>query len=158
MKEKINPIDLSVGILLSVIVMLLFAQVLFRYLFNFSLHWTEELAKYLFVWMTFIGSVGAFKDRIHIGVDFFIELLPERFKYLMKILDILLITCFSGIAAVVGYLWTIDVWGTLSPALGLSISLILYAAFPTASIIICVLGIRQLQKEAITHTRKEESK
>jgi len=157
MKREINPIDLSAGILLGLIVTLVFAQVLFRYIFNFSLHWTEELAKYLFVWMTFIGSIGAFKDRIHIGVDFFVNLLPERYKFFMGVFDILLITCFSGIAACIGYMWTIDVWGTLSPALGLPISLLLYAAFPTASTYICVLGIRQLRKDAMPPAGKEES-
>ena len=60
-KEKSNPIDLFLGIIFCLIVLLIFTQVLFRYLLNNSLNWTEELAKYLFVWMTFIGSASAFK-------------------------------------------------------------------------------------------------
>lgn len=156
---KINRpvlLDLSVGILLGFIVILIFIQVIFRYLFNNSLNWTEELAKYLFVWMTFIGSASAFKDQIHIGVDFFVELLPEQFKRHANIIDIVLITFFSGITTVIGYIWTIDVWGTLSPALELPISIVLYAAFPTGSAIICILGIRQLTNECVTQNSKEE--
>jgi len=156
MKERTNLIDLSVGILFSLIVLFIFIQVVFRYLFNNSLNWTEELAKYLFVWMTFLGSASAFKDHIHIGVDFFVELLPARYKRFAKRMDILLITLFSGIVAVIGYIWTVEVWGTLSPALELPIAIVIYAALPTASAIICVLGIRQLANNDLEPKQKEE--
>ena len=155
-KEKSNPIDLFLGAIFCLIVLLIFTQVLFRYLLNNSLNWTEELAKYLFVWMTFIGSASAFKDHIHIGVDFFVDLLPSQYKFYADWIDIFLITVFSGAATFIGYMWTADVWGTLSPALELPISIVLYAAFPTASIIICVSGIRQLLVNEINQKQEEE--
>ena len=144
------------GTIFSLIVILIFTQVLFRYIFNNSLNWTEELAKYLFVWMTFIGAAGAFKDHIHIGVDFFVDLLPSRYKHWASILDVILITLFSGFATVVGYMWTVDVWGTLSPAVELPISIVLYAAFPTGSAIICIMGIRQLWMNDVKQNQEEE--
>lgn len=155
--NKADFIDLSVGILFGLIVVLIFIQVIFRYLFNNSLNWTEELAKYLFVWMTFIGSASAFKDRIHIGVDFFVELLPLKYRHYANVMDIVLITLFSGILTVVGYMWTVDVWGTLSPALELPISLVLYAALPTGSALICIFGIRQLANSNEIEKKEEES-
>lgn len=155
-KEKSNPIDLFLGIIFCLIVLLIFTQVLFRYLLSNSLNWTEELAKYLFVWMTFIGSASAFKDHIHIGVDFFVELLPSKYKYYANWIDIFLITVFSGVATLIGYMWTADVWGTLSPALELPISIVLYGAFPTASIIICVLGARQLLTNNVNQKQEED--
>lgn len=155
--NRTDFIDLSVGILFGLIVILIFTQVIFRYFFNNSLNWTEELAKYLFVWMTFIGSASAFKDQIHIGVDFFVELLPDKQRRYANVMDIALITLFSAIATVVGYMWTADVWGTLSPALELPLSLVLYAAFPTGSMLICVFGLRQLANQNTNQKSKEEA-
>jgi TRAP-type C4-dicarboxylate transport system permease small subunit len=160
MKKKIlkaNSIDLLLGILLCLIVILIFIQVLFRYLLNNSLNWTEELAKYLFIWMIFIGAACVFKDKIHIGVDFFVSLLPLKYQRYMHVVDLVLITLFSACSAVIGYMWTIDVWGTLSPALELPIALLLYAAFPTSSAIICILGIMQLaHKDTEPLSKKED--
>ncbi|MDR1119846.1 MAG: TRAP transporter small permease [Dysgonamonadaceae bacterium] len=155
-KEKTNPIDLFLGILFAWIVVLIFTQVLFRYLLNSSLNWTEELAKYLFVWMTFIGAAAAFKDRMLIGVDFFVQLLPAKYRRLADWTDVFLVTAFSLIATVLGYIWTYDVWGTLSPALELPLALLLYAAFPTASAIICIVGIRRLLNNDLSNDREEE--
>lgn len=154
--SKTNLIDLFLGILFCLIVILIFTQVLFRYLLNNSLNWTEELAKYLFVWMTFIGAACAFKDKIHIGVDFFVGLLPLKYQRYMRMADIVLISFFSACATIIGYMWTIDVWGTLSPALELPIALVLYAAFPTGSALICILGIRQIKHPDTKQSFKEE--
>jgi TRAP-type C4-dicarboxylate transport system permease small subunit len=157
-KEKTNPIDLLLGVLFAVIIVLIFTQVLFRYLLNSSLNWTEELAKYLFVWLTFIGAAAAFKDRMLIGVDYFVQLLPAKYQRFANWVDVLLVTAFSLIATVLGYVWTYDVWGTLSPALELPLALLLYAAFPTASVIICIVGIRRLlTNDLMNEDEKEET-
>jgi len=126
---------------------LIFTQVVFRYILNNSLIWTEELAKYLFVWLTFIGAASVFKDKKHIGVDYFVGLLPCSVQKYAHLFDVVLITLFSVVATVIGYCWTVDIWGTLSPALELPIAVILYAAFPTSSLLIAILGVRQLMKK-----------
>jgi C4-dicarboxylate transporter DctQ subunit len=106
--------------------------------------------------MTFIGAASAFKDQIHIGVDFFVKMFPPKYQRHAYRVDIVLITLFSALSTVIGYLWTIDIWGTLSPALELPIALALYAAFPTGSIIICVHGIRKLVSKNTMQRIEEE--
>lgn len=51
-------------------VILIFIQVVMRYVFQSSLSWSEELARYIFVWQTWIGASFAVKHCKHIRVEF----------------------------------------------------------------------------------------
>ncbi|MDR1572242.1 MAG: TRAP transporter small permease [Clostridiales Family XIII bacterium] len=66
--------------LISVTVVLLFMQVVMRYVFNNSLAWTEELSRYLFIWESWLGiSIGA-KHAKHIKI----VILTDRAKGLLR--------------------------------------------------------------------------
>jgi len=70
-----------------------FLQVIFRYLFNSPLFWSEELSRYCFVWIVFVGAAISTKQGAHIGVDYFVKKLSLRFKnYLGIIINILIIS------------------------------------------------------------------
>ena len=53
-------------------------QVLFRYVLKNPLVWTEELARYLMIWMAFVGAGCIVKKWQNIYVDFFIDMLSSR--------------------------------------------------------------------------------
>ena len=53
-----------------------FLQVIFRYVLNLPLFWTEELARYCLVWASLLGSAVAVKRGQHIAVTIFMERLP----------------------------------------------------------------------------------
>lgn len=55
---------------LAVIVAVIFSQVVMRYVFNDSLSWSEELARYLFVWFSWLGVSAGVKDNEHLRVEF----------------------------------------------------------------------------------------
>ena len=52
----------------SVMVVVVFMQVIFRYVLEHSLEWSEELARYLFIWATFLGASVGFYEQRHIRV------------------------------------------------------------------------------------------
>jgi len=56
---------------------ILFVQVVLRYLFADSLFWAEEAARYAMVWLIFLGSVMAACQGAHTRIGFFVDLLPE---------------------------------------------------------------------------------
>jgi hypothetical protein len=64
--------------LMAVMAVLVFANVVSRYLFNFSIIWVEELTRYMMVWVGFIGSGLVLRFGAHIAVDVFQDLLPAR--------------------------------------------------------------------------------
>lgn len=59
---------------------IVFVSVLFRYLLNSPLAWTEELASLLFAWLTFVGAYVGFRSRSHIMIDTLVIFLPERLQ------------------------------------------------------------------------------
>ena len=59
----------AVCILTTGLLVVMSAQVLWRYVFNDPIYWSEELARYLFVWLTFLAASMAFRDHKHMAVD-----------------------------------------------------------------------------------------
>ena len=73
-----------VYVIYTVIIITTFISVFFRYILNDSLVWAEELGRYLFIWLTFIGSAIALKDGLHIGLDLLSNSLPPKLKNLLE--------------------------------------------------------------------------
>lgn len=61
---------------LAFMVVMVFGNVLMRYGFNSGITLSEELSRWLFVWMTFLGGVVALNERAHLGTDSLISRLP----------------------------------------------------------------------------------
>jgi TRAP-type C4-dicarboxylate transport system permease small subunit len=57
---------------LAVMVVLVFGNVVLRYAFNTGISISDELSRWLFVWMTFMGAIVALRDRGHLGTDFLV--------------------------------------------------------------------------------------
>ena len=58
-------------------VVLVFGNVVLRYAFNSGITVSEELSRWLFVWMTFVGAVVALRDHAHLGMDSVVSRLPH---------------------------------------------------------------------------------
>lgn len=61
---------------LAVMVVLVFGNVVLRYAFNTGITVSEEVSRWLFVWMTFLGAIVALKERGHLGTDMMVSRLP----------------------------------------------------------------------------------
>jgi TRAP-type C4-dicarboxylate transport system permease small subunit len=81
--------------LLAVFVVLLFAQILSRELFNYSFSWSEELATYMFVWFVFFGASYAAKLYAHNRVTFQFKKLPKKLTNIIEGLADLFGVCFN---------------------------------------------------------------
>lgn len=65
---------------LAVMVVLVFGNVVMRYGFNSGITLSEELSRWLFVWMTFIGAIVALEERTHLGTDMLVAKLSVTGK------------------------------------------------------------------------------
>ena len=70
------------AIALALMVVLVFGNVVLRYAFNSGISLSEELSRWLFVWMTFLGAITALGDRAHLGTDMLVGRLGRRGKQL----------------------------------------------------------------------------
>ena len=64
--------------LLLIMSTVVFIQIIMRYVFNNSLSWSEELATYLMMWMTWIGASYGVKQNMHLRVTIFIDMLKGK--------------------------------------------------------------------------------
>ena len=68
--------------LLALMVVLVFGNVVMRYAFNSGITLSEELSRWLFVWMTFLGAIVALRERGHLGSDMLVSRLGPKGKRL----------------------------------------------------------------------------
>jgi len=71
-----GALRLFVVVALAAMVVLVFGNVVLRYAFNTGITVSEEVARWLFVWMTFVGSVLALRKHAHLGMDSLVARLP----------------------------------------------------------------------------------
>ncbi len=83
-------IDLLLAIALAVMVVLVFGNVVLRYGFNSGITTSEELSRWLFVWLTFLGAIVAMKDGTHLGSDALVSRLPRRGRQVLFVVSHLL--------------------------------------------------------------------
>lgn len=78
-RKLLNSIEDLVTIILSVLlVVIVFFQVFFRYALNNPLAWSEELARFTFVWLVFISSAVVVRDDSHMSMDFVVSYHPSK--------------------------------------------------------------------------------
>jgi TRAP-type C4-dicarboxylate transport system permease small subunit len=71
---------------LFIMVLLVFGNVVLRYAFNSGITVSEELARWLFVWVTFMGAVVALREHAHLGTDALVARLPPMGKKVCLVL------------------------------------------------------------------------
>lgn len=104
-------------ILMSVMTIIIFIQVIMRYVMHNSLSWSEELARYCFVWLIYIGVAYGCKLMKHIKIDAALKLFPEKVRPYITIVGELLVLAFAAYIVVTGVELTYKQWlfGKVSP-------------------------------------------
>jgi TRAP-type transport system small permease protein len=93
--------------LMAVVCITVLLQILFRYFLNNPLIWSEELSRYLYIWICMIGWVIATKNRVHIRVNFFADMFPEKVQKLISLLNNILLIIFSAFLVYYGLILSI---------------------------------------------------
>lgn len=87
MDKLFKGIDYFTGILTGLMVFFVFLNVILRTFFNSGLTWSEELARYLFVFVTYIGAISAMRVNGHLGVDTLISRVKPPFQMFMYVVS-----------------------------------------------------------------------
>ena len=123
-------------IMLSVMSVVVFAQVLFR-IVHLSIPWSEELSKYLLIWSTFLGAAICIRKGSLVGLEFLKNSMSEeKQKILQTILN--LIVCAMLLFLINVGFWAVRrVWFQITPVSKLSMGL-MYAAIPIGSVFMLI--------------------
>ncbi len=130
-------------ILSATMVLVIFLQVIMRYVLGSSLSWSEELARYCFIWSVYIGISYGVKRKRHISVDVLLVMLKERGRLILTILTNCLFIIFAAIIIYYGADITIRLlsWGQDSPALQIPMGVV-YLAAPIG-LGLCIIRLMQ---------------
>lgn len=123
---------------LAFTVLLIFCQVILRYVFNSSLTWSEELARYLFIWQIWLGTSIAFRDKKHIIIETLPGKLKGRAKISMQIVVDLIWLGFCVFIVIAGFQLTASIAGRGTSSTGLNMPMqLVYASLPVSQLALC---------------------
>lgn len=125
------------GYFLSIMVIAVFIGVLNRFVFQFSfISWTEELARFLLIYICMIGSCIAIKNGGHVNIVFIIERL-KKFQKPVIIFNHIIVIIFLSVVTIYGTKLCFTQSHQLSPALRISMS-IPFASVPFGSFVMVI--------------------
>lgn len=122
---------LAVLSLIAIIVLILL-QVFNRYVLESSLVWSEELARFLFIWLVYLSTSYAVRDNKHLAITFLIENSKSPLtKYILQAISLISTATFAAFCIVWGtkMLFFLARTGQKAPALEVSIIWV-YLALP----------------------------
>ena len=103
-EKPLGKIVLFIGAIgMMSVTIIIFIQVFFRYILNNSLSWTEELARYIEVWVVFVMAGYALGKGQHIYMDLLINHLPPKIKYVLEKFIAVLCLIFAVVSAKYSY-------------------------------------------------------
>lgn len=127
--DRLNRLsEIAIGLLLAATVIVTFLQVVFRYGLESSLSWSEEFARYAFIWAIFLGAGSATRRSQHMAVETLRNALPDAPR---RVLEIVIAVVCIGFFAVFGYaavLLTDNAMGQISTGLQIPIAAVYISA------------------------------
>ena len=136
-------LETTAGLLIGAITVLVTYQVFARYVLNDTPPWSEELCRYLFVWVSFLGACVALRRTTHLGVDSLVARLPAGAREVVEHAVTAVVAVFAGIMVWKGMALVPEMASQRSPSMSLSLQYV-FAVVPIAGAIMLVLQLRTL--------------
>jgi TRAP-type C4-dicarboxylate transport system permease small subunit len=140
---------------LAVMVVLVFGNVVLRYGFNSGIAVSEELSRWLFVYVTFLGAIVAMREHAHLGVDSLVKRLPPLGKKICLAASLLLMLLATGLFLQGSWVQTRINLGSTAPASGLSVGF-LYGVGIVFSVSVSLILLHELYRVLSGQMRDEE--
>ena len=132
---------------MAIMTVVVFSQVIMRYIFSFSLPWSEEFSRFVFIWISWVGASYAVKESRHFKVEIFANLLKGNARRCLDLFVLIVWFMFCFFLARYGtrlVLFLIDT-RQISAAMEIPMSLP-YAAVPVGAGLMCVRLIAEMWK------------
>ena len=131
--RKIN--DIAAICLMSVLAICVIAQVICRYALGAPLTWSEELARYMQIWMVMLGSAVMMRKGGHLAIDLVTASLPPKVKRVTDFLVYISIIVFFSIVVWQGVPVSINALKQHSPAMQINMGYV-YMALPVGGALV----------------------
>jgi len=136
-------LEVAMVTILTIMVGLVFGNGVARYVFNSAITWAEEVSRFLFVWLTFVGASFGLQKGLHLGMDMVVSRLKPRTRSIVDAFNSVIVLIFLGVW-IVGGIHLIQANLTfMSPATGFSMGLV-YMIGPLAALLMTLETISRL--------------
>lgn len=132
-----------IAVMMGVMTVIIALQVFTRYVLHDSLTWTEEIGRYLMIWICFLGSAMALKYGEHISVTFIAERFAPRIRQGLRLAIALAVLAFFSLATWEGVLMTLQVSGQQAPVTWISMAWA-YSCIPVGCFFMMIHALAQL--------------
>jgi TRAP-type transport system small permease protein len=122
-------------VLLAAMAVVIFANVVLRYGTSASIEWAEEVARYLMVWLTFLGAGPVLRYGGHIAVENLQDALPGRAAVVLRALIAALLAAFFVFMIVYGLMYVQRAQFQMTPTTQISMAWV-YAAMPVGGLLL----------------------
>ncbi len=123
------PLEIAVSTILVALVTVTFSQVVFRYLLQAPLSWSEELARFLLMWMASLSAAYAFKTRSHFALRFVVDRFSPAVQQIVAAVVTLLVATFLTVFAYQSLRFAIEVRDMEAAATQMSMAVPYSSAF-----------------------------
>jgi TRAP-type transport system small permease protein len=143
----------AAALCLAVMVVLVFGNVVLRYAFNSGIATSEELSRWLLVWLTFLGAIVALREHAHLGVDALVRALPPIGRLVCFIASYALMLYADALLTLGSWKQAVITFGDTAPASGISVGLFFYSAgvvFGVSAAVILIYDLVRVLSGAAT--------
>jgi TRAP-type C4-dicarboxylate transport system permease small subunit len=138
--------------LFTIMLFVLMAQILLRYTVGVGLPWSDEVARFSFQWVIYMGVSFAMKEGQHIKIDAVMGLWPEKLRSVVVIFSDVVIIGFGLYLVYGGYLYTAKIFrqGSMGVAFQIPLGLV-YAAIPVGYALTSIRAFQGIYRECRRH-------
>jgi len=148
-QKKLGPIDYFSALMMFLMIIIITLQIIWRYIFNNSLSWTEELSRYIYAWLIFIGATLGIIENSHIRVDLFYNMFSKSTRRIVDIFLYGIIIFVQVYFLVYSIQFIIKTNGTYSTAMQLPMNIAVYPSIAVGCVItiyFCICKVVRIYK------------
>lgn len=132
---------------MAIMTVIVFIQVVMRYVFSNSLSWSEELARFIFLWLSWIGASYAVRERSHFRVEMFANMIKGKKRIYFEYMILIAWFAFSFFLAWQGTMLLMFLQETGQESAAMRIPMTWpYASVPIGSALMCIRLIFEMNK------------
>lgn len=127
-------------IFLVIMILIVCTTVFTRYIFNYTFRWSDEVALLMMIWFGFIGLALGVKNSVHLSIEFFMSLIPDKYQKYIYRLENILVGIFGWFMLKYGYQLFMRTKVTRLPATQWSRGL-LFIMLPISGILVLIYSL-----------------
>ena len=156
MRKVLDIIEMAIQVISRIfiggIVAVIFYAVVMRYIFHRPPAWSEELSRFVFIWMIMFSAVLVTREQSHIQITFILDLLPKTLRFYMSNFVRLLMIGFCWVMIQQGLRIYPIVAEASSPSFGISMGW-LYLSIPVSGILMGIYIVETIVKSIVDRVR-----